>query len=466
MRARVGAWTTATLCFVGLTLVVQAYWQVIAAPWVTALPWDTHDRLRARLARPGRLLSRDGVEILSPSRTDSGWSYRYGAPEAFAHVSGYDERTGLRGTLSDLLLGGARYFDWRVFFTEPVPPGCDVVVTLDSRAQAVAAQALKGYRGCVMAVRVGDGAVLAAASAPGFNPLMMTTDEEVEVVATDPYQPLLFRPTQKLYAPGWAMAWVAAVAAIEHGQDLAQRRWECDGAWQCGRMTIRCPVAHGRVGLAEALLRRCRVAITQASDELGAVAFRDMLKALHLLDQGAGMGLPSAAGKMPDLFNWRGRENLADAVLGQRFVRLTPLAVARLFLTMARGGEVVQPYLVAQVRSPSGRMIRAFQAKALGKAVSSQTAARVIELVAAGGEQYRSTTVELGRAEDLGGAGAVAWWVEDEEKPGLGNAWLVGMAPAAQPQILVALVLEDVPDEKMAVELGMSLLNYLGRMAV
>lgn len=466
MRARVQAWAIATLWFVGLMLVVQGYWQVVAAPWVTSLPWDTHDRHRTALARPGRLLTRDGVAILEPLRTDSGWTYRYGSPEAFAHLTGYDDRTGLRGVLSHVLLGGGACADWWSFLTHPVPPGCDVVLTLDSRAQEAAAQALKGYRGCVMAVRVGDGAVLAAASAPGFNPLMMTTDEEVEVVAADPYQPLLFRPTQKLYGPGWAMAWVAAAAAIERGQGFAERRWECGGAWQCGRMTVRCSSAHGRVGLAEALLRGCRVAMTQASDELGGAFFRDFLKALHLLDQGAGMGLPSVAGKMPDLFDWRGRENLADTVLGERFVRLTLLSVTRFFLTMARGGEVIQPCLVAQIKSPSGRVVRAFQAQRLGRAVRPETAARIIELVAAGGERYRATAVELGRTEDLGGTGATAWWVPDEERHGIGTAWLVGMAPAAQPQIIVALVLEDVPDEKMAVELGMSLLNYLGRMAV
>lgn len=466
MRSRLQAWATATLCFLGLALVVQAYWQVVAAPWVTALPWDTHKQHRSALARPGRLLSRDGVEILAPVRTDAGWTYRYSAPETFAHLTGYDDQTGLRGALSDVLLGGGARTDWWAFLTEPVPPGCDVVLALDSRAQEAAAQALRGYRGCVIAVRVSDGAVLAAASAPAFNPLAMATAEEIEVVATDPYQPMLFRPTQALYAPGWAMAWVAAAEALEHDQDLARPRWECRGAWQCGRMTVRCRVAHGRVSLADALLRQCRVAITQASDALGAESFRDLIKALHLLDQARDMGLPSAAGKMPDLFGWRGRENLADAVLGDRFVRLTPLAVERFFVTMARGGEVIQPYLVAQVRSPSGRVLEAVEAKSLGRAVRPETAAQIVQLMRASGELYKPAAVEFGGLGDLGGTGAAAWWIPDPEKPGLGTAWLVAMAPAPQPQIVLTLVLEDVPDEKMAVELGMSLLNYLGRMAV
>jgi len=466
MRARMRAWAAATLCFVGLALVVQAYWQVIAAPSLTALPWDTHKRLRAKLARPGRVISRDGVEILAPVRAEGGWAYRYGAPEAFAHLTGYDEQTGLRGKFFDVLSGEAGCGDWRAWLMEPVPPGCDVVLTVDGRAQEAAAEALKGYRGCVLAVRVGDGAVLAAASAPTYNPLSMSTPEEVDVVATDPHEPLLFRPTQKLYAPGWAMAWVTAAATVETGGEVARRRWQCDGAWQCGRMTVRCPVAHGRVSLPDALLRHCRVAMTQMSDALGPQAFRNFLKALHLLDQAGDMVLPSAAGRMPDLFDWRGRENLADAVLGERFVRLTPLAVERFFLTMARGGEVVQPYLVAQVKSPSGHVLQVFQAKSLGRAVRQETATEILELMKAGGGIYKSAMVELGWSQDLGGTGAAAWWVPDPEKHGLGTAWVVGMAPAPQPQIVLTLVLEDVPDEKMAVELGMSLLNYLGRMAV
>jgi cell division protein FtsI/penicillin-binding protein 2 len=294
----------------------------------------------------------------------------------------------------------------------------------------------------------------------------MNTPDEVELLATDPTQPLLFRPTQGLYNPGWAMGWVAAAAVLAEDPAAAKATYDCSGAWQCGRMAVRCPQGHGRLTLAGALSRGCHVALTQAADRMGRDGFRRFLKAAHLLDMAGDLPLQSVAGRLPDLYDWRGRENLADTVIGNRFVRITPWAVARFFAALARQGQVAQPFLVSEVRSPSGRTAEAGRAQELGWAVSPEAASQLLQVLSTEAPRYTAATEQFRGGVDLGGVGVAAWWVPYPDRNGMGCGWLVAMSPMPQAQVLALLVLEDVADDKMAVELGLSLLNSLQRMAV
>lgn len=467
MRSRIRAVGLAMITLLGLVLAVQVYWQVIAAPALKALPYDTHRELHAKLARPGRLITRDGTTILLPIRSDGGWTYRYQAPSEFAHLTGYNAHTGLRAKLFPTLSGEKSYGGWRARLMAPVPPGCDVVLTVDSRAQHAADEALLGYKGCAIAVRAADGAVLAAASTPTYNPVSMGSPQEVELVETNPNKPLLFRVTQKLYNPGWAMAWVAAAAVLNQGGDEAKATYDCTGSWQCGRMRVECTRIHGRVTLPQAVMEDCRVGVTKAADRLGPDRFRAFVKALHLLDRAGDMPIASVQGRLPDLFNWRGRENLADTVLGDRFVELTPLAVERFFLAVARGGQVIQPYLVSQVRSPTGRELRSGKAKVLGQAFSQPVASQLVDMLHLDAARYAERYPdEVRRRQDWQSIGMAGWWVPKSRNATTGTGWFVGIVGSGQPQVVLTFVLEDVPDDRMAVELGVSLLHYLEQMSV
>ncbi|MCD6351907.1 MAG: hypothetical protein J7M26_07300 [Armatimonadetes bacterium] len=455
MRTRIVAVAVALLGLFGLLAGVQAYWQVVAADALCHSPYDQRVKLRRRLAVPGHLQDADGEPLLRPVPVNSGWTYRYTHPEAFCHLTGYNERTGLRAKLESALLGEGRWADWHDRFANPRPRGCDVELTIPAELQEAAVNALGAHAGCALVLRLADGATLAAVSRPGFDPVAVGADPaQREIAETDPDEPLVFKPLQKLYRPGWAMAWVTAGAALASGDAHAAEGLLCEGAARFGRKLYHCSDVHGRLTLEQALRRRCKIAVQKAAERVGAEKYRSFVKKVHLLDQ-ANFFLPSEAGKLPDLFNWRARENLAETAIGDGAVRLTPLQVARYFLAVGQGGEVVQPYLVAQVMRPGGKPALVGEGKSLGRGMSSQVAETL------GG--WLADTAEGLFADGLGqppGAG-VAWWVPRGGHHPDGQAWFVALDPWPQPRYLVLVLVERAQGEQEAVEAGQRLLNYV-----
>jgi peptidoglycan glycosyltransferase len=302
-------------------------------------------------------------------------------------------------------------------------------------------------------IRVSDAAILACTSAPDYDPVALASEPTMgEITETDPDEPLKFRPIQRLYQPGWAMAWVTAAEALEAGGEAGQAL-ECDGAWRCGRKLYRCTSSHGRISLGEALQEGCRIAIQKTAQAAGAQRYRDFLKRIHLLDS-ASVYLRGETGRMPDFFNWRALENLAEAAIGEGAAALPPMSVARFFLSVARDGEVVQPYLVARIRSPSGRVYMEGSAKPLGQAFSQRVARQLCSLMA---ESARHLCHDVEPDEEVG---AVAWLVKGASHVPSGEAWFVAVYPWSQPALLVLCVVERAGTADDAVHRGLSILNY------
>lgn len=458
MGRRIATVAASLLGLFGVLAVVQAYWQVIAAPALVGASFDRRPQLRHNLVKPGALRAGDGEAILAPVRSGGRWVYRYEHPRAFCHITGYSARTGLRGRLHEALYGEGRFMDWWGRLRAPFPQGCDVVLTIDASLQEAAVEAVGEQPGCLMAVRVSDGAVMAAVSSPSFDPVAIAADTALlEITRTDPDEPLVFRPAQRLYRPGWAMAWVTAAAAIEAGCWAEGQRLECGGAWRCGRKVYRCTADHGRLSLPQALRRQCVVGIQRLAHVVGRDAFRDFIKRLHLLDRPA-LGIAGLAGKLPDLYNWRARENLAETAVGTGAVRLTPVAVARFFLAVARSGDVVQPYVIERVVSSSGKVMLKGRPDSLGAAWSAEAARRLGELVSAA-----SGTVDE-EAASAPACAVVSWWVASQERPERGEAWAVVLAPWPGAKVVVLAVVEKARDERAAVEKAVYLINYLQRL--
>jgi peptidoglycan glycosyltransferase len=460
MQAPLRAVAIALLALLGLLAIVQAYWQVVAAPAFLGSAYDTHASLLSKVTRPGRLLSGDGQTLLWPVRRHGEWVYQYGWPEEFAHLTGYDSHTGLQGRLAAALFGQPPFADWRTRLLAPHPLGNDVKLTVQASVQEALYRALRDWQGCGLVVRVSDGALLAAVSVPSYDPLAVASSKaDWEIAATDPNQPLLFRPLENVYPPYWGMAWVVAAAVLEAGVG-ADAGLECDGAWRAGRIVVRCPRSHGRLGLPEALLQQCHVALAQAAERLGVERFRAFVKRVHLLDNGH-LYLPSRAGAMPDFFGWRWRENFIEASLGERETRLTPLAMARFFLSLARGGEVLQPYLLSEVCSPAGRVLVRGCARSLGQGLSRPVADQLASLL-------KQAARQLGAEGESSGAAwaGTAWWGAPRRQPNAGEAWFVGLGPWPQPRVLLLLVLEKAANENVAVEVGLPLLHYILGMSI
>ena len=427
----------AVVWLAGLALLALAtgYWQVVAAPALQANPNNGRASYRLSLIQPGKLLTSDGTVILTAQREAEGWRSEYPEPQVFCHLTGYNQRTGLQAGLREALLGLGRYSrPWQAFLPGGMR-GEDVVLTLNAEAQRVATQALRGYRGAVVALDPRDGAVRVLVSAPAYDPQTVTTPEAYELFRSDPHSAELDRALQGLYTPGSALKALTAAIGLQVSAATPTTQFTCAGTETVGGTRVSCPKVHGKLDLTAALAESCNISFAKLGLLIGPERFRDYVRRFHLLDS-ADLSLPSAAGRMSDLSGPRVKQYLAHTAYGQWQTLVTPLAMARLAATLARGGTVIQPYLVAEVRSPSGEVLQRGQGRELGQAVSPATARQVAGMMQSAVEKG---TAGVLRIPGLTVAAKTGTAQKNQAKP---DVWIIAFAPVENPTVALAVVIE------------------------
>ncbi len=130
--------------------------------------------------------------------------------------------------------------------------------------------------------------------------------------------------------------------------------------------------------------------------------------------------------------------NLAFSAIGQYEVRATPLQMAMVAAGIANGGEVMKPRLVREVQSPDFSVLDQPGPEVLRRAVDGDVADelnRMMQLVVTGGSgkaaQIDGITVAGKTGTAQGAEGAAP------------DVWFIGFAPADDPKIAIAVVVED-----------------------
>jgi peptidoglycan glycosyltransferase len=241
-----------------------------------------------------------------------------------------------------------------------------------------------------------------------------------------------------MYPPGSALKIFTAAVGVDTGVATPDTTFRCAGAERVAGSLVKCrkSAGHGELTLRWALADSCNVAFAKLAEQIGPEQFRTYVKRFHLLDM-ADVPLSSKQGKLADFSAARGDVALVEAGFGQGATLLTPIAMARLAATIASGGEVIQPYLVARVVQSNGRVVREFAGRSLGQAVSPETAARVAGMMQAAVEQGTARVVALR------GHSVAAKTGSAENPHGRPHAWMVAYAPADAPRVVVAVVVEN-----------------------
>lgn len=421
-----------------LVCVLLGYWQVARASQLNASRHNQRQALKLKRIEPGKISTRDGKVILDHQRTPRGWEATYPAGLPFCHLTGYGPQTGLQKGLRNALYGLGEYANpWRNLVGSGLR-GNDVTLTLDGAAQELAVDELEDRRGAVVALDARTGGVLVLASAPGFDPEQVTrSQEEMDLLRFDPQSPELNRALQGKYPPGSVFKIFTTAVALNEGAAKPESVYSCAGTERVERAKVVCrrQAGHGRISLERALWDSCNITFAKVGGEIGVEKFIAAVKKFHLLDP-ADMALPSVTGGMYDFRGFKGLVALAEASFGQGATLMSPLQVARLTLTLANGGEVLQPTLLGEVRSPEGKVLRQGQARNFGPAVTPETAARVAGMMVG--------VVEKGTARPVAISGVkVAAKTGSAQNPhGPAHAWFTCFAPADKPQVVVTVVIE------------------------
>ena len=281
----------------------------------------------------------------------------------------------------------------RTLDTRSVMKGSDLKLTLDMGVQKRAVELLTGQKGALVVMDVRTGAVLALASSPTYdnNPLAWgVSGREWRDMTQDPARPMLDRSIAGVYPPASTFKALVALAGLEEGVIAPSTTFFCGGALRLPSRTFRCwrRGGHGRVNVLSALQYSCDVYFYQTGLKLGIDLLMKWCREFRL-GEPTGIDLPGeASGTIagPEWKKRRFRENWypGDTInysIGQGYLLLTPLQIARVYAAIANGGRLVHPFLCDRayrepIGLPVGREKLATVQKGLEYVVRKGTGAR------------------------------------------------------------------------------------------
>jgi penicillin-binding protein 2 len=246
--------------------------------------------------------------------------------------------------------------------------GNNVALTLDIRLQQVAESAFGERRGALVAIEPGSGGVLAFVSKPGFDPNLFVDGIDPQSwseLNQNPDLPLNNRAIAGVYPPGSTFKPFMAMAALETGKRTPRSQINDPGYFFFGDRRFRDskPGGHGVVDLYKSIVVSSDTFYYQLANDMGIDAIAAFMKNFGLgARTGIDMGgeatgiLPSpewkqARFKNPAQQKWFPGETISIGI-GQGYNAYTPIQLAQAMATLASGGAMYKPHLVAHVDNP------------------------------------------------------------------------------------------------------------------
>jgi peptidoglycan glycosyltransferase len=129
---------------------------------------------------------------------------------------------------------------------------------------------------------------------------------------------------------------------------------------------------------------------------------------------------------------------VAQAAIGQFDVRVTPLQVAMVAAGIANGGVVMQPYLVKRIRSSDLDTVSETQPSQFATAITPEVATQLTSMMEAVVQSGTGTNAQISGVRVAGKTGTA-----QTAKGAPPLAWFTSFAPADDPKVAVAVVVED-----------------------
>lgn len=345
----------------------------------------------------------------------------------------------------------------------PAKPGRDLRLAMDMRLQALAEKLLDGKRGAAAAMQVHTGEILALASSPRFDPNLFTfgiSPQEWRRLNESEQRPLVHRAIHGQYAPGSTVKPLLALSALKRGWRDEDYVYVSRGHFQLGpnqRFHDWKRGGHGETNIAKSVIRSVNTFYAQLGNDVG---MDEMRKGLADFGLGAPTGidleseksgiLPSDAWKRETHGEpWYPGDTIAASV-GQGYMLATPLQMARAMAMIANGGRRVVPR-VARGDSPAagqadGRvefdpahlaMIR----EALSKVTRPGGTSPAVGKGAPYGIAGKTGTAQVARLQ----LDAQGNRIKNEDLPEKlrDHAWFAGYAPADDPLVAMAVLVEN-----------------------
>ena len=472
MNRQLNRLAVATIVLLAALIVATTYWQT----WASAGLQDRQDNAIQRVVQftiaRGLIQSAGGRATLATNRKvkRSGQTlyFRvYPQRGLAAQTVGYSTQSrsqaGLERSLNDYLTGANTNLS-NAFqhvldrLGNATVHGNNVELTIRPKAQRLAQQLLGDRCGAVVAMNPHSGAVYVMASSPTYDPNLIDKPGGYARVlkirgACGGASALVNRATQGLFVPGSTFKMVTAAAALDTGAfkpdstfydpgyctEYGQQVSNAGNPDQGGHEVF------GHLNFVTAFQHSVNSVFCNVGKQIGAATILAYAKRFGFyknppLETPADERAPSGLYKNFKLWDPKHPATEVDPgrlAFGQSNMVVTPLQMAMVASTVANGGVVPKPYVVKKITTRNGSIIRVTRPSNLGRAIKPETAQELNRMMVAVVQGGTGTAAAIPGIQVAGKTGTAETGVSN-----VYTAWFVAFAPASNPQVAIAVVLE------------------------
>lgn len=330
----------------------------------------------------------------------------------------------------------------------PAENGDDLILTIDKDVQKVAEEAFIGKRGAAVAIDPKTGGILALVSSPQYDLNQfsyVTSKDYLNKLYSDPNKPLFDRAIMSTLPPGSTFKPLVAIAALDQGLITPQTTFTCPGYFVYGR-TFKCDAVHGTLNVVHAIEKSCNVFFYNTILRVG-LDNLDRYAKMFGLGRKTGIDIDGEEnGFIPDknyyvkLYgkDWP-RSILCSLGIGQGEISVTPLQEAQYVSLIAEDGNGYTPHLVKGYMDKETGKFVPFKYKKIHVNVRKE----IFDIVKKGmflvvNGNGTAASIRLKNIQIAGKTGTA------QNPHGKDDAWFIGFAPFDNPQIAVAVIVENV----------------------
>ncbi len=404
-------------------------------------PYNTRqDTFSDRVVR-GNIESSDGEVLARTNVYDDGSEERvYPYENVFAHVVGYDSngKSGLESEANFQLLTSHQFFldQMKNEFRDRKNTGDTVVSTLDTGLQVTAYNALGDRRGAVVALEPSTGKILVQVSKPDFDPNTIAENWDW-LVSDENNSSLLDRATNGAYPPGSTFKVVMALDYFRTKGSFEGYSYLCQGSITLDDHTISCynGTVHGQEDFYSAFASSCNCAFADMGSSIGASSMRKTAEDLLFNKK-----LPLSSYKKSSFTLDKDSPVplIMQTAIGQGNTLVSPMHMALITSAVANGGILMKPYLIDQVKSVDGEVVKTTQPEVYKKLMTTNEANLLGKLM--------KNVVEYGTASALSGRGYTAagkTGSAEFDENGSSHSWFIGYSNVDHPDLAVAVIVEN-----------------------
>lgn len=422
-----------------------SYFTLFKGPEIVTRPdnrrmWD----IRNKVVR-GTIYDRNGKELsVSEKVKDNQYKRVYKGGAATAHVLGYyDPQYGITGleNLYDSYLSSnisASLLAWvGNGFKAVNKKGSDIYTSLDYGLQKTAYDALGSSIGAVVVLKVDTGEILALVSKPSFDPNNLS--KNWKSLTGNKKIPLLNRAVSGLYPPGSTFKVITGISALDNIPGIKEETFDDKGKMDLGggyTLSNDKGKAMGKINFEQAMIKSSNVFFGNLGMRLENELYKTAQK-FGFNKNVPGDGIIIDKSRFPS-YKSNEKGNLAQSGIGQAEILATPVQMALVAQTIANKGVMLEPTLINKIKDYNGSVIREVNTLQVEKVTTPEYADEIARYMSEVVAKGTGTRAKVSGIQVCGKTGT-AQHIESKTP----HSWFIGFAPYKNPQIAIAVIVEE-----------------------